>query len=275
MRCLIFCVLLASCVSYEDKATTIDLVKMPAATELLGKELDEVLVTKDAFEKGIEITDLSRLSSKYKKAVLNIYVEGERKKNYHLLPSFVPGPKLGVGVKGQSLGSAFCIHPDGYLITNEHVIRNARKISALASSGEVFEVEVLAYEGKKDLALLKLKSLKEPFPVIPMCVNNFELEGDFVIAIGNPYGFGHSVTLGVVSQVGRDLSNFKNNATQGVSFIQTDTAINPGSSGGPLISLVRGWVGVNTVEISNTNALNFAVPNSAVVDFLNELIIEQ
>ena len=95
-----------------------------------------------------------------------------------------------------------------------------------------------------------------------------------MIAIGNPYGFGHSVTMGIVSQQHRDLSSFMNEETQSISYLQTDAAINPGSSGGPLVSLVRGWVGVNTAQIPETNSLNFAVPNSAVVEFLLKVLKE-
>ena len=141
-------------------------------------------------------------------------------------------------------------------------------------TGKLYELEVLAEEPSKDLALLKIKNLNKPFSHLEMCSINRDLEGELVIAIGNPYGFGHSVTMGIVSQQYRDLSSFKNENTKGVGYLQADAAINPGSSGGPLVSVRRGRVGVNTAQIPETNSLNFAVPNSAVVEFLLKVLKE-
>ncbi|MDD7985435.1 trypsin-like peptidase domain-containing protein [Lentisphaera marina] len=264
----------SSCVSEYEAPVQEGVILSVRSNDLKGKKLQHLLKVQDGFKEDLMLDDVSRISSQSKKAVLNLFISGRTKKNIHLLPSFLPGPKMKVAMKGQSLGSGFCIHPDGYIISNEHVVRNGEVISAVDYTGKVYELEVLAEEPGKDLALLKIKNLKQGFPYLKMCTINNDLEGEVVVAIGNPYGFGHSVTMGIVSQQHRDLSKFQNESTINVGYLQTDAAINPGSSGGPLVSVRRGWVGVNTAQIPSTNSLNFAVPNSAVVEFLLKVLKE-
>jgi S1-C subfamily serine protease len=263
-----------SCVSEYEAPAKEGVILGSESHSLKGKKLNDILKVNGDYKKGLMIDDISRISSQSKKAVLNLFIQGKSEKNIHLLPSFLPGPKMKVAVKGKSLGSGFCIHPDGYIISNEHVVRNGEVISAIDHTGKLYELKVLAEEPSKDLALLKIKNLQKPFSYLEMCTINRDLEGELVIAIGNPYGFGHSITMGIVSQQHRDLSSFKNETTVGVGYLQTDAAINPGSSGGPLVSLRRGWVGVNTAQIPATNSLNFAVPNTVVVEFLLRVLKE-
>ena len=264
----------SSCVSEYQAPLQEGLILGSKANSLKGKQLKDLLLVQQEIKQDLKIDDISRVASHSKKAVLNLFISGKAERNVHFLPSFLPGPKVKVAVKGKSLGSGFCIHPDGYIISNEHVVRNGETISAVDYTGKLYELEVLAEEPSKDLALLKIKNLNQSFPYLEMCSINNDLEGELVIAIGNPYGFGHSVTMGIVSQQHRDLSSFQNENTKGVGYLQTDAAINPGSSGGPLVSLRRGWVGVNTAQIPETNSLNFAVPNSAVVEFLLKVLKE-
>jgi S1-C subfamily serine protease len=93
-----------------------------------------------------------------------------------------------------------------------------------------------------------------------------------VIAVGNPLGLGHTVTAGIISQTGRNLSGVSKEEAKAVDFIQTDTAINPGSSGGPLITLRGAWVGVNTAGIVQAQNIGFAVPSDHAVEFLEEVL---
>jgi serine protease Do len=95
--------------------------------------------------------------------------------------------------------------------------------------------------------------------------------GDLVIAVGNPLGLGHTVTSGIISQTGRNLSGVLDEEARQIRFIQTDTAINPGSSGGPLITLTCAWVGVNTAGATEAQGIGFAVPSSQVREFLDQV----
>ena len=96
--------------------------------------------------------------------------------------------------------------------------------------------------------------------------------GDLVIAVGNPLGLGHTVTLGIISQTGRNLSRVAVVDGRRIDYIQTDTAINPGSSGGPLITMNGAWVGVNTAGVTTAQGINFAVPSSQVLEFIEEVL---
>jgi serine protease DegS len=96
--------------------------------------------------------------------------------------------------------------------------------------------------------------------------------GDMTIAVGNPLGLGHTVTFGIVSQTGRNLSGVSDEEGRPIQFIQTDTAINPGSSGGPLITLTGAWVGVNTAGAIGAEGIGFAVPSAQVLEFLDEVL---
>jgi S1-C subfamily serine protease len=95
--------------------------------------------------------------------------------------------------------------------------------------------------------------------------------GDIVIAVGNPLGLGHTVTWGIISQTGRNLSGVSDEEARQIAFIQTDTAINPGSSGGPLITLTGAWIGVNTAGITQAQGIGFAVPGTQVREFLDTI----
>ena len=190
-----------------------------------------------------------------------------------MLISPIPIPGLGIPVRlpGTGLGSGFFIHPSGYLLTNNHVIKDAEQIRVLTRDEADFGVIAVARDPVFDLALLKIQGAEREFHVLPMGDSEAVGVGDLVIAVGNPLGLGHTVTSGIISQTGRDLSGVSDEEARRIRFIQTDTAINPGSSGGPLITLTGAWVGVNTAGITEAQGIGFAVPSSQVREFLDKI----
>ncbi|MGI9270174.1 MAG: S1C family serine protease [Woeseiaceae bacterium] len=167
-----------------------------------------------------------------------------------------------------SAGSAVVIDPEGYLVTNFHVIEAVAEINVLFSDGRFSEPEVIGVDAETDLALLKV-DLGE-IPSIPLGSSGQVRVGDIVLAIGNPYGLSKSVTQGIVSATGRgeiDLNTFEN-------YIQTDAAINAGNSGGPLINVRGEMVGINTAVLqqdSGTEGISFAIPVDLVRGVVEEL----
>ena len=169
-----------------------------------------------------------------------------------------------------SLGSGFVIDPQGYVVTNNHVIENADEIVVNFADGSSLPAELVGRDPKTDLALLKLEP-DEPLPAVPFGDSATMRVGDWVMAIGNPFGLGGSVSAGIISARNRDI-----NAGPYDDFIQTDAAINRGNSGGPLFNLAGQVIGVNTAIISPTGGsigIGFAVPANlarSVIDQLRE-----
>ena len=161
-----------------------------------------------------------------------------------------------------SLGSGVIVAPDGRIITNSHVIENATDIRVVLSDGREYEAKVLLVDPEIDLALLKVNP-EEPLPTVPIGDPDALEVGDVVLAIGNPFGVGQTVTMGIVSAVGRTAVG----RSPYQSFIQTDAAINPGNSGGALVNLKGELVGINTMIVSRSGGsigIGFAVPANLV-----------
>jgi serine protease Do len=168
-----------------------------------------------------------------------------------------------------SLGSGFVISADGYVVTNNHVIEGADEIEVNFSNGRVLKAELVGRDQDTDLAVLKVKS-DTPLPFVSFADSDAAEVGDWVIAIGNPFGFGGSVSAGIISARNRDLNSGRSD-----DFIQTDAAINRGNSGGPLFNLGGEVVGVNTAIISPTGGsvgIGFSVPSNLVNRITGELI---
>lgn len=151
-------------------------------------------------------------------------------------------------------GSGFIAKADGYIVTNRHVVHGASKIKVTLSDKRVFEAKVVGEDNFSDLAVIKIEATD--LPVAQMGSSNTLRPGDFVIAIGSPLGFDHTVTFGIVSAVGRAVTDVNGN----INFIQTDASINPGNSGGPLVNLDGGVVGVNTAMQANAQNIGFSIP---------------
>ena len=180
------------------------------------------------------------------------------------------GKNGGAPRKIQSLGSGFVIGADGYIVTNNHVIDGAEEITANFSDGTKLKAKLIGTDKKTDIALLKVEPTK-PLKAVKFGDSDKARVGDWVMAIGNPFGFGGSVTVGIVSARNRDI-----NSGPYDNFIQTDAAINKGNSGGPLFDMYGDVIGINTAIVSPTGGsigIGFAVPSktaSAVVAQLKE-----
>ncbi len=164
--------------------------------------------------------------------------------------------------KRRGLGSGFIISKEGYIVTNNHVVAKAEDIEVILEGGKSYKADVVGKDPKTDLALLKIEP-QEDLPLVKLGTSDNLKIGDWVVAIGNPFGLGHTVTAGIVSAKGRILG-----LGAYADFIQTVAAINPGNSGGPLFNLQGEVVGVNTAIIAQGQGIGFAIP----IDLAKEII---
>jgi serine protease Do len=165
----------------------------------------------------------------------------------------------------QSLGSGFIISPQGLILTNNHVIEEADKIKVILRDEREFEAQVIGRDPKTDLALLKVQTDTD-LPTVPLGNSDTLRIGEWVMAIGNPFGLSHTVTAGIVSAKGRIIG-----AGQYDDFIQTDASINPGNSGGPLFNTRGEVVGINTAIIAGGTGIGFATPVNLAKELLPQL----
>ena len=169
----------------------------------------------------------------------------------------------------ESLGSGFIISADGYVLTNHHVVKDADEIIVRLSDRSELQAKLVGSDERSDIALLKVESKNGPLPTVKIGDPARLKAGQWVLAIGSPFGFDHSVTAGIVSAKGRALPQ-----ETYVPFIQTDVAINPGNSGGPLFNLDGEVVGINSQIYSRTGGfmgLSFAVPIDVAMDVVGQL----
>ncbi len=169
--------------------------------------------------------------------------------------------------EAKSLGSGFIISKDGYVVTNHHVIQNANEIVVRLQDRRELVAELIGSDEKSDTALLKIKA--DNLPVVKLGSVDKLKVGEWVLAIGSPFGFDHSVTAGIVSAKGRSLPS-----ENYVPFIQTDVAINPGNSGGPLFNMKGEVVGINSQIYSRTGGfmgLSFAIPIDVALGVIDQL----
>ena len=167
------------------------------------------------------------------------------------------------------LGSGFLIRSDGYILTNEHVVGEASEIRVTISGfSEPFKARVVGADYDLDLAVLKIEAPRS-LPCLKLGDAERMEVGDWVIAIGNPYGLDHTVTVGVISAKGRPIDiedrHYKN-------LLQTDASINPGNSGGPLVNLAGEVIGINTAVNAQAQGIGFAIPSNTVKAVLDDLM---
>jgi serine protease Do len=166
----------------------------------------------------------------------------------------------------EGAGSGFILHKDGFIVTNHHVVEGAEEIEVRLSGGESFNAKVIGSDQKTDVALLQLKDGPGNLPYAPLGDSEQIQIGEWVMAIGNPYGLEHTVTVGIVSATGRAIG-----AGPYDDFIQTDASINPGNSGGPLFNTAGEVIGMNTAIIPGGQGLGFAVPINMIKEILPQL----
>ncbi len=175
-----------------------------------------------------------------------------------------------VQVPANALGSGFIIHRDGYVVTNNHVIDRARQITVELADGRKLPADLISTDADADLAVLKISSDK-PFPTISLGDSSDLMIGEPVIAVGNPLGYSHTVSTGIVSAVHRDLKD-SDEPTALRDLIQTDAAINPGNSGGPLLNAYGEVIGINTAVRSDAQNIGFSIPINRLRDLIPELM---
>jgi len=186
---------------------------------------------------------------------------------FDIIPFKVPIPYRD---QGFSLGSGFIISEQGYILTNAHVIHNATDIRVVLSEGKrEYPATIIGADRITDTALIKIEP-DRLLPALPLGDSDVLRVGEMVLAIGNPLGLRHSVTFGIVSAKERVSPALNEDL---VDFIQTDSAINPGSSGGPLINFYREVVGINTALVSQAQSIGFAVPINTVKEVMPMLVL--
>jgi serine protease Do len=236
---------------------------------------------------GRELPDFTRLVEDHGSAVVNISTtQAVRRASVPQLPNiedeevleffrrFIPrqpgqpGPGQGPGrPEARSLGSGFIISADGYILTNAHVVEGADEITVRFTDKRDFKAKVIGSDKRTDVALIKIEASN--LPVVKFGDPTKLKVGEWVVAIGSPFGFENTVTAGIVSAKGRSLP-----AENFVPFIQTDVAINPGNSGGPLFNMRGEVVGVNSQIYSRTGGfmgLSFAIPIDLALDIQKQL----
>jgi serine protease Do len=185
----------------------------------------------------------------------------------------VPALPDGGSMRERSLGSGVIIDPKGFIITNRHVVEKADRIRVKLMDdppGALHDAKVIGTDSETDLAVIKVE-INRPLPTAKLGNSDSMVPGDWVLAIGSPFGLQETVTAGIVSAVGRNIVPNR----QFQSFIQTDAAINPGNSGGPLVNLNSEVIGINTAILTETNAyagVGFALPSNTVMQVYNQLI---
>ena len=172
----------------------------------------------------------------------------------------------------RSLGSGVVIHEDGYIVTNDHVVRRATKIRVKFANGREYEADRVAYDQRSDLALLRIllpKGSKTRFTPVPFARDGDLLLGETVIALGNPFGLGGSVSRGILSSRDRQVPQ-ADEILDMANWLQTDAAINPGNSGGPLINLNGDLIGINVAIHREGQGIGFAIPIARVNETLGK-----
>jgi len=232
-----------------------------------------------------DLPDFTGLVDKYGPAVVNVQATGntdaqqgaqdQDAPDQQDVPEifrrfFGPMPRPhGGGGERVSMGSGFIISADGYVLTNNHVVDGAGQVTVRLSDRRELDAKVVGTDTQYDIALLKLNA--SDLPVVSLGDSKNVKAGQWVVAIGSPFGFDHSVTAGIVSAVGR---NFGGADQQYVPFIQTDVPINRGNSGGPLFNLNGQVVGINSQIFSNTGGfmgVSFAIPIDIAMNAVEQL----
>ena len=254
-------IIVVSCSSSKDEPLFFKSRRPAAEAEPPVKDVPaDILSTQQAF---------SQISKKVTPIVVNISTIS-RKKLVRPLPDMPPLFEEffggGAARRDKSLGSGFIISRDGFIVTNEHVVRDAESIRVKLSNDKIYEAKVVGGDSKTDIAVIKIDATDLPVAVLG---DSDRLEvGQWAIAIGNPFGLERSMTVGVISATGR--SNVGIESIE--NFIQTDASINPGNSGGPLLNIHGEVVGINTAIVTAGQGIGFAIPTNMALPIISQLV---
>jgi Do/DeqQ family serine protease len=248
ISCLAF-LFLTGCSGKSDSPLFFDSKRKAGEADAPVKDIPaDILSTQKAF---------SNVAKKVTPCVVNISTISKKKivqPFFEMSPffeDFFGGPQFR---RDKSLGSGFIISRDGYIVTNDHVVRDAESVQVKLSNDKVYDAKVIGGDQKTDIAVIKINAADLPIAVLG---NSDKLEvGQWAIAIGNPFGLERSMTVGVISATGRSnmgIETYEN-------FIQTDASINPGNSGGPLLNVYGEVIGINTAIVAAGQGIGFAIP---------------
>jgi serine protease Do len=267
-RLLIACLIISSALSACKKKQEVTFYESnrKESVEAPVKEVPkDILATQQAFINLVKTATPS---------VVNISTIGKKKL---VRPFFESSPLFEdfFGERGgrpqyrreHSLGSGFIINKDGYIVTNDHVVRDAETIQVKLSNESVYSGKVIGSDPKTDIAVIKINA-KEPLPAAVFGDSSKLQVGQWAVAIGNPFGLDRTVTVGVVSATGR--SNMGIETYE--DFIQTDASINPGNSGGPLLNIYGEVIGINTAIVAAGQGIGFAIPVNMAKQVVTQLI---
>ena len=213
-------------------------------------------------------TDFTAAAEKTVHAVVHVKNTTISRQPGNMMDLFFGGgaPRAMIGT-----GSGVIISPDGYIISNNHVIERASNLEVTLNDNRIYSAEVVGTDPKTDIALLKIEA-EEPLPYIPFGDSDAVKIGQWVLAVGNPFNLTSTVTAGIISAKARDLNEFDNNPQ---SFIQTDAAVNRGNSGGALVNTSGELVGINTAITSETGSYvgySFAVPSNTARKVIEDIL---
>ena len=267
-RLIIFCLIVSSALfacKKKQEATFYESNRKESVAPPVQEVPKDILGTQQAFVNLVKTVTPS---------VVNISTIGKKKL---VRPFFEASPFFEdfFGERGgrpqyrreSSLGSGFIINKDGYIVTNDHVVRDAETIQVKLSNESVYSGKVIGSDPKTDIAVIKINA-KEPLPAAVFGDSDKLQVGQWAIAIGNPFGLDRTVTVGVVSATGR--SNMGIETYE--DFVQTDASINPGNSGGPLLNIYGEVIGINTAIVAAGQGIGFAIPVNMAKQVVNQLI---
>ncbi|MBI2354356.1 MAG: DegQ family serine endoprotease [Deltaproteobacteria bacterium] len=253
--------MLSGCSGKSDSPLFFESKRKGGEAEAPVKEVpSDILATQKAF---------STVATKVTPCVVNISTISKKKPAhpfFEMSPffdDFFGGPQYR---RDKSLGSGFIISRDGYIVTNDHVVRDAESIRVKLSNDKVYDAKVVGGDPKSDIAVIKISAGDLPTAVLG---DSDKLEvGQWAIAIGNPFGLDRTMTVGVISATGRSnmgIETYEN-------FIQTDASINPGNSGGPLLNVYGEVIGINTAIVAAGQGIGFAIPVNMAKPIVTQLI---
>lgn len=252
---------LAGCSGKNDSPLFLESKRKPGEADAPVKDVpSDILSTQKAF---------STVATKVTPCVVNISTVSRKKivqPFFEMSPFFEDFFGAPQYRRDKSLGSGFIISKDGYIVTNDHVVRDAESVQVKLSNDKVYDAKVIGGDHKTDIAVIKINAADLPVAVLG---DSDKLEvGQWAIAIGNPFGLERSMTVGVVSATGRSnmgIETYEN-------FIQTDASINPGNSGGPLLNIHGEVIGINTAIVAAGQGIGFAIPITMAKPIVTQLL---
>lgn len=224
------------------------------------------------FASAAEKTDFTEIAEKTVHAVVHVKNVSVAPSNSNRLYQFFYGDSEQEVQRIVGTGSGVIISEDGYIITNNHVVKGARKLEITLNNKETYDAEIVGVDESSDIALLKID--KDNLPYLPFGDSDNLRVGEWVLAVGNPFNLTSTVTAGIVSAKARNI-NMSNNNNRIESFIQTDAAVNPGNSGGALVNVRGELIGINTAISSQTGSYigySFAVPSNISKKVIEDIL---